>query len=78
LRAGERIRNQSAGENVARDMVGLMVSQRAAEANLAVARVADETSESLISRHRVRTIKAEPGSADGQNIGVAVSWLSGK
>jgi flagellar basal body rod protein FlgG len=47
-RLAERIRNQSAGENVARDMVGLMVSQRAAEANLAVARVADETSESLI------------------------------
>jgi hypothetical protein len=29
-------------------MVGLMVSQRAAEANLVVARVADETGQSLI------------------------------
>jgi hypothetical protein len=47
-RLAERIRNQPVGENVAKDMVGLMVSQRAAEANLAVARVADETGESLI------------------------------
>ena len=47
-RLAERIRNQPTGENVVRDMVGLGVNQRAAEANLAVARVADETSESLI------------------------------
>jgi len=47
-RLAQRISNQSPDENVAGDMVGLMVNQRAAEANLAVARVADETSESLI------------------------------
>jgi hypothetical protein len=51
-RLAERIRSQPADENVAGDIVGsivgLMVNQRAAEANLAVARVADETGESLI------------------------------
>jgi hypothetical protein len=47
-RLAERIRNQPSDENVAGDMVGLMVNQRAAEANLTVARVADDTSESLM------------------------------
>jgi hypothetical protein len=47
-RLAERIRNQPPNENLAGDMVGLMVSQRLAEACLAVARVADQTSESLI------------------------------
>jgi hypothetical protein len=32
----------------ARDMVGLMVNQRAAEASLVVAHVADETTEALV------------------------------
>lgn len=48
LRMAERIRSRPIGENVAQDMVGLMISQRAAEANLAVARVAYETGRSLI------------------------------
>jgi hypothetical protein len=47
-RIAERIRSRPLGENVAKDMVGLRVSQRAAEANLAVAHVADETGQSLI------------------------------
>jgi hypothetical protein len=47
-RFAERIRSQPLSENLAGDMVGLMVSQRAAEANLVVARVADETGQSLI------------------------------
>lgn len=48
LRMAERIRARPLGENVAQDMVGLMAHQRAAEANLAVARVAYETSGSLL------------------------------
>ena len=48
MRMAERIRSRPLGENVAKDMVGLMVSQRAAEANLTVAHVADETGQSLI------------------------------
>jgi hypothetical protein len=48
LRIAERIRNRPLGENVAQDTVGLMVNQRAAEANLAVARVADDMGRSLI------------------------------
>ena len=48
MRIAERIRSRPLGENVAKDMVGLRVSQRAAEANLAVAHVADETGQSLI------------------------------
>jgi hypothetical protein len=47
-RFAERIRNQALDGNLAADMVGLMVSQRAAEANLVVARVADETNQSII------------------------------
>jgi hypothetical protein len=47
-RMAERIRSQPLGENMAGNMVGLMVSQRAAEANLAVARVADNMGQSLI------------------------------
>jgi hypothetical protein len=38
----ERIRRQPVGDNLGNDMVGVMVNQRAAEANLAVARTADE------------------------------------
>ena len=48
LRMAERIRNRPLGENMAQDVVGLMVSQRAAEANLTVAHVAYETGGSLI------------------------------
>jgi hypothetical protein len=48
LQMAERIRTRPPGENVAQDMVGLMVNQRAAEANLAVARVADDMGRSLI------------------------------
>jgi hypothetical protein len=48
LRMAERIRGRPLGENVAQDLVGLMVGQRAAEANLAVAHVAYETSGSLL------------------------------
>jgi hypothetical protein len=44
----ERIRKQPVDDKLAGNMVGMMVNQRAAEANLAVARVADETSDSLI------------------------------
>jgi hypothetical protein len=47
-RLATRIRNQPSAGNVAGDMVGLMVTKRAAEANLAVARVADTMGESLI------------------------------
>lgn len=47
-RIAERIRSRPLGESAANDVVGLMVSQRAAEANLAVARVADEVGQSLI------------------------------
>jgi hypothetical protein len=48
LRVAEQIRNRPLGENMAHDMVGLMVNQRAGEANLAVARVADDMGQSLI------------------------------
>lgn len=47
-RIADRIRSQPLNGNLAGDMVGLMVSQRAAEANLIVAHVADETGQSLI------------------------------
>jgi hypothetical protein len=47
-RLAERVRNQPPDERVAHDMVGLVVDQRLAQANLAVARAADETSASLI------------------------------
>jgi flagellar basal body rod protein FlgC len=47
-RFAERIRSQPPSGNLAGDMVGLMVSQRAAEANLVVAHVADEMGQSLI------------------------------
>ena len=47
-RLAGRIRNQQSNENLPGDMVGLTVNQRAAEANLLVARVAEKTSESLI------------------------------
>lgn len=47
-RLAERIRNQPKGDDVAGDMVGVIVDQRAAEANLAVARTADEVSGSLM------------------------------
>lgn len=47
-RIAERIRSQPLGESMTGNMVGLMVSQRAAEANLAVARVADDMGQSLI------------------------------
>ncbi len=47
-RVATRMSNARFGENVASDMVSLMVNQRAAEANLAVARVADTLGESLI------------------------------
>ena len=43
-----RICNQPADEDVTRDLVNVMVSQRAAEANLTVAHVADEASASLM------------------------------
>jgi hypothetical protein len=43
-----RIRNQPSDGNLAGDMVGVMVNRRMAEANLAVARVAEQTNESLI------------------------------
>jgi hypothetical protein len=47
-RMAERIRSRPLGENMTESMVGLEVSQRAAEANLAVARVADDMGQSLI------------------------------
>lgn len=47
-RLAGRIRNSPSNENVTGDMVGLMVNQRAAESNLVVAHVADQTGESLI------------------------------
>ena len=47
-RIADRIRSQPLGENMTGNMLGLMVSQRAAEANLAVARVADNMGQSLI------------------------------
>jgi len=47
-RLADRIRSQRSGENLAGDMVGVMVNQRAAEANLVVARVADAMGESLV------------------------------
>jgi hypothetical protein len=47
-RLAERIRTQPSDENLAGDMVGLRLNQRLAEANLAVVRAADDTSESLI------------------------------
>jgi hypothetical protein len=47
-RLAERVRSQPPDEKVAQDMVGLMVDQRLAEADLAVARTADATSGSLI------------------------------
>jgi hypothetical protein len=45
-RLSDRIAKQS--QDVTGNMVGLIVNQRAAEANLAVARVADETMQSLL------------------------------
>jgi hypothetical protein len=48
MRLATRIRNQAPAENMVGNMVGLMVGQRSAEANLAVARVADTMGESLI------------------------------
>ena len=47
-RSAERIRNRGTGGDVTGDLVSVMASQRAAEANLAVAHIADETSASLI------------------------------
>lgn len=47
-RLAEKIRSQPADENLAANLVGMMVNQRSAEADLVVARVADETSESLM------------------------------
>jgi hypothetical protein len=47
-RLAGRIRNEPLDGNLAGDMVGVVINQRMAEANLAVARVADQTSESMI------------------------------
>lgn len=47
-RLATRIRNQVSDENLVGNMVGLIIGRRAAEANLAVARVADTMGESLI------------------------------
>jgi hypothetical protein len=47
-RLATRIRNQGSDENQVGNTVGLIISQRAAEANLAVARVADTMGASLI------------------------------
>jgi len=47
-RLAEKIRTQTTGEDLAANLVGIMVNQRAAEANLVVARVANETGESLL------------------------------
>ena len=47
-RLAERIRDQRSDANLAGDMVAVMANQRGAEANLAVARVVDETGQSLI------------------------------
>ncbi len=47
-RLADRLRGQRSDENLTADMVAIMANQRAAEANLVVARVADETSRSLI------------------------------
>jgi hypothetical protein len=47
-RLAERIRGQRPDEDLTGDMVAVTASQRAAEANLAVAHAADETSQSLI------------------------------
>ena len=47
-RLAGRIRNQPTDGIMAGDVVGLMVNQRMAEANLAVARVADTMGESLL------------------------------
>jgi hypothetical protein len=47
-RLAGRIRNQPSDGDLVGDRVGLMVNQRMAEANLAVARVAEQTNESLI------------------------------
>ena len=48
VRVAIRIRDSRTDETMVRDMVGLMVNQRAAEANLVVARVAQQTGDSLI------------------------------
>jgi hypothetical protein len=47
-RLAGRICYQPAGGNLVGDTVGLRVNQRMAEANLAVARVAEQTNQSLI------------------------------
>ena len=47
-RMAERIRTQPLGDDLAGNIVGLMVNRRAAEANLAVAHVADDMGQSLI------------------------------
>jgi hypothetical protein len=47
-RLATRIRNQGSGENVVASTVGLIIGRRAAEADLAVAHVADTMGESLI------------------------------
>lgn len=47
-RLAERIRRQPTGDNLGSDMVGVFVNQRVAEANLAVARTADEVAGQLM------------------------------
>ena len=47
-RLADRIRSQGAGQDLVTNMVGLVVGQRLAEADLAVAQVADSTQEGLV------------------------------
>lgn len=47
-RLADRIRRTRSDENLPRDVVALTIAQRTAEANLSVARVADEMGETLV------------------------------
>jgi hypothetical protein len=47
-RLAVKVRDQAEGDGMAANLVGLIVNQHAAEANLVVARVAEQTTDSLI------------------------------
>jgi hypothetical protein len=47
-RSAEKMSNQPTDTDVTKELVNVMVNQRAAEANLAVARVAEDTGETLM------------------------------
>jgi hypothetical protein len=47
-RSAGKMSSQSANNDETRELVSVMVNQRAAEANLAVARVAEDTGETLM------------------------------